>query len=337
MTGENISATKSTHTGPRRRLTVSVVICTKDRPGELCETLETLWRQSRLPDELVIIDDGHLDVEPLTAAARGRHVAFVYHNKAHNPGLARSRRAGREQSSGDVILFLDDDVLLDEGYIEAIMAVYESDGEGHVGGCTGVLQGIRYRRLQMPLLRFFGMDAPKREGQILKNFIGVLVRNIDQPTEVQWLAGCNMSYRREALASVEIPNDLEGYSAGEDRAISYQVGRRWRLMATPDARLVHRKIATSRLARGDWGFQEVYYNYLHFRRNMPQDLSHRAAFAWLCAGYVVINLLRRDWRRAAGNLRGIGRILSGAGGKRDAQSNCRPDETAYSNENRPGH
>jgi hypothetical protein len=120
-----------------------------------------------------------------------------------------------------------------------------------------------------------------------------------------------MAYRRAALEDVDIPTDLASYSAGEDRAISYQVGRRWRLIATPAARLVHRQIATSRVGGIEWGYQQVYYNYLHFRRYMPQDLRHRASYAWLCVGYVAINLMRLDWRRALGNLRGVRRILFG--------------------------
>jgi len=304
--GQKVSAVEPS------RLRLSVVICTKDRPDYLRETLETVWRQSRPPDELVIIDDGHLNVEALAAAAYDHRVAFVYHNKSDQPGLARSRRAGIEKSSGEVILFLDDDVLLDERHIEALMAIYESDRERRIGGCCGVADGFSYRPFQMFLLRFFGMDAPAREGQILKNFLGVLVRNAKEPIEVQWLSGSDMSYRREALAAIEIPTDLEGWSAGEDRAISYQVGRRWRLMATPHARFVHRRVAASRLSSNMTGFQEVYYNYLHFRRLMPQDFRHRASFAWLCVGYVVINLLRGEWRRSMGNLRGVGRILFGA-------------------------
>ena len=299
--------------GANRRLTLSVVICTKDRPGDLGRTLDTVWAQSRLPDELVIIDDGRLDVEPLADAARRRNVAFVYHNKSDKPGLARSRRAGIRHSSGSIILFLDDDVSLEKDYIKAIMGVYESDTEGRVGGATGMLVGVRYRPLQMFLLRLFGMDDPKREGRMLKNFTGVLVRNIDRPIDVEWMGGFNMSYRREALADVEIPAHIEDCIMSEDRVISYQVSRRWRLIATPDARLVHHKVAAGRVGRVR-GFEEIYYNYLAFRRFMPQDLAHRASFAWLCVGYVVINLLRGDGKRAWGNLRGIGRILFGPRG-----------------------
>ncbi|MCX8038144.1 MAG: glycosyltransferase [Candidatus Sumerlaeia bacterium] len=321
---------KSQNSSPARApLRLSVVICTKDRPESLAQTLETLWRQTRLPDELVIVDDGRLAPElvaTITAAASMRGVRFSYCNKSDRPGLARSRKAGIAQSSGDIILFLDDDVLLDANYIAGIMKVYESDADHRIGGVEGVLQGLRYHPLQMLLLRFFGMDSPRREGQILKNFIGVLVRNIPAPTDVQWLTGCNMSYRREALDGVEIPTDLEGWSAGEDRALSWQVGRRWHLVATPDARLVHCKAPTARLSARQTGFQEVYYNYLHFRRFMPQDLAHRAAFGWLAFGYVVVNLLRRDWQRAVGNLSAIGKIIKP--GKKSSEHSDQSDRYA---------
>jgi glycosyltransferase involved in cell wall biosynthesis len=293
------------------RLKLSVVICTKDRPDDLRQTLETLWPQSRLPDELVIIDDGHLEIEPIAAAARNYPIAFVYHNKSDKPGLARSRRTGIEKSSGDVILFLDDDVLLDRRHIEALMEVYELDTERRIGGCCGVADGFHYRPMQMLLLRFFGMDAPRREGRILKNFLGVLVRNARQPVDVQWLSGSDMSYRREAIVGVEIPPEIEDCTFSEDRTISYQVGLRWRMIATPGARFIHRRAVSGRDPRIR-GFEEIFYNHIAFRRFMPQDFSHRAAFAWMCVGYIVINLLRFDWRRAVGNLRAIGRILSGA-------------------------
>jgi glycosyltransferase involved in cell wall biosynthesis len=305
------TASEKTSAAPGRRLALSAIICTKDRPESLAATLETLWAQTRLPDEFVLIDDGRLETEPMAAAAGGRGVRFVYHNKSDHPGLALSRRAALERASGDVLLFLDDDVSLDPEYVKGIMVVYETDPDGRIGGATGRLEGITYQRLQMFLLRFFLMDDPAREGAILKNFIGVLVRNIQRPTDVQWLSGCNMSYRREAIAGVEIPVDLEGWSAGEDRALSYQVGRRWRLVATPDARLVHHRIQSARLSAERVGFQQVYYNYLHFARYMPQDLSHRAAFAWFCVGCFFINSMRWDFGRVWGNVRGMARIVFG--------------------------
>lgn len=311
MTGETNSSLENLHGGAASRLRLSVVICTRDRPDVLRDTLATVWTQSRRPDELAIIDDGRLEAESIAMAARDAGVSFVYHNKSDAPGLARSRSAGIRESSGDVLMFLDDDVLLEENYIEAVMDVFEADADRQIGGCTGVLTGFRYRRFQLGLLRLFGLDHPGREGQVLRNFVGVLVRNIDRKTDVQWLPGCNMSYRRQAIEEIEIPAYLENYSQGEDRAISYEVGRRWRLVATPDARLIHRKVQISRLPGRKWGFQEIYYNYMHWRRYMPRDLRHRAAYAWLCVGYVVVNLLRLDGRRVLGNLDGIVRILFG--------------------------
>jgi glycosyltransferase involved in cell wall biosynthesis len=312
MNSERTSAMSEANVSRPARLRLSVVLCTKDRPDYLNDTLETVWRQSRLPDELVIIDDGHLAVEPLAAAARERRVAFVYHNKSDKPGLARSRRAGIDRSSGDVILFLDDDVLLDARHVEALMEVYESDPDRRIGGCCGVADGFYYRPLQMLLLRFFGMDAPKREGRILKNFIGVLVRNAKQPVEVQWLSGSDMSYRREAVANVFIPPEIEDCTLSEDRTISYQIGLRWKMIATPFARFIHRRAPSGRDPKVR-GFEEIFYNYIAFRRFMPQDFGHRLSFAWLCVGYVVINLLRRDLKWVSGNFRAIRRILAGVG------------------------
>ena len=39
----------------------SVIICTKNRKEELNKCLESIKRQTRLPNEVIIIDDGDLD------------------------------------------------------------------------------------------------------------------------------------------------------------------------------------------------------------------------------------------------------------------------------------
>jgi hypothetical protein len=108
-----------------------------------------------------------------------------------------------------------------------------------------------------------------------------------------------------------IPPEIENCTLSEDRTISYQVGLRWRMIATPYARFIHRRAPSGRDPRVR-GFEEIFYNYVAFRRFMPQDFRHRLSFAWLCVGYVVVNVLRRDWKWVAGNLRAIWQVLAGA-------------------------
>ena len=146
-------------------LALSVIICTKDREESLRECLGSLLRQSRLPDEVVIVDDGNLDGEVLGSLVRSRGVSYQYLRK-QTPGLTASRNLGVEHARGDIVLFLDDDVVLDRGYAAGIMEGFEQDPNGRIGGATGALR-IHYRRGVLPFLRFFGLDG-RQPGTILR-------------------------------------------------------------------------------------------------------------------------------------------------------------------------
>src|SRR5262249_61147187 len=54
------------------------------------------------------------------------------------------------------------------------------------------------------------------------------------------LVGCNMTYRREVFRRFRFDEWFDGYGLCEDQDFSWRVGRVWRLVQTPHARLEHR-------------------------------------------------------------------------------------------------
>lgn len=299
-------------------LTLTLIICTKDREAVLRQTLATVFQQSTLPDEILIVDDGALDREAIVGLVGQQGIPCHYLRKA-TPGLAASRNLGVQHAKGDIILFLDDDVLLDPRYIAAIMALFAADPTGRLGGVTGTLQ-IEYAAGVRSFLRFFGLDGTT-PGAILPSGSGILVRQgeITQPMAVQWLSGCNMAYRRAVFAQFHFDQRLGAYGWGEDRDFSYRVGQRYQLMATPAAQLIHLKATGGRINARYMGFMETNYLYRFFAKNMPKQPRNWLALSWSLLGIMVKNgllLLRAQERRTAveqlqGNLMGIGAIFTG--------------------------
>lgn len=303
--------------------TVSVIICTKDRETSLRETLATLFAQTRRPDELILVDDGApgggaLDGEALMALGEAQDIPTRYLKK-EQPGLAASRNAGVQHAQGDIILFLDDDVTLEAEYLAQLMALFEADEAGAVGGATGALV-VDYAPGVRPFLHFFLLDG-RRPGAVLPSGYGVLVRagELAQPQPVEWLSGCNMAYRRAVFEEFLFDQRLGAYGWSEDRDFSYRVGRRRRLMATPHARLVHRKEPAGRIGAERMGFMETNYLYRFFRKNMPKRPHTWLALGWAMLGIMLRNLLLsagRSRRAAAlarlrGNLAGLAAIPTG--------------------------
>jgi GT2 family glycosyltransferase/glycosyltransferase involved in cell wall biosynthesis len=100
-------------------LRVSVVVPTHNRKEKLLDCLDALARQSVLPQEfeVVVVDDGSTD--GTADALAGRRFPFalrVYRQDKGGPGTARN--LGIEQASGELVLFIGDDILADERLLE---------------------------------------------------------------------------------------------------------------------------------------------------------------------------------------------------------------------------
>jgi len=288
-------------------LSLSIVIGTKDRPGPLRRTLASIRAQTRRPDEVLLVDDGSLDPHDAAAPLAGAGIAVRYFNKSSDPGLTKSRNLGIRSSRGDVVMFLDDDVVLDEGYVAAIMDVYRARPE--IGGVGGRLIGQDLGWAKRAFLTLFLLDSP-REGVVLANGVGTLVRRIREVTPVQWLSGCNMSFHRRVFAEFMFDEAFGGNGWGDDRDFSYSVGRKYGLLATPHARIRHLEEPSGRAGRVEFGRAEIEYVHRFFAKHMPKRAVNHAALAWGLAGIVLHNCVALRRGRVVGNVQGIRAVLS---------------------------
>lgn len=105
---------------------VSIVIPTCDKPERLALTLHALLCQ-RAGDgrgiEVIIVDDGSaVPVDPLVAPLKARGLAPVV-IRTPRVGQAAARNRGAAAARGDVLLFVDDDVLLSPNYVETCVGL----------------------------------------------------------------------------------------------------------------------------------------------------------------------------------------------------------------------
>jgi glycosyltransferase involved in cell wall biosynthesis len=94
----------------------TVVVSTRDRPEVLSGCLQAVCRQGYSGLEVVVVDSA-----PLCSDARAVADRFgAKYVRVAQPGLSRARNQGAAVARGDVIVFLDDDVLVEPDCIAAL-------------------------------------------------------------------------------------------------------------------------------------------------------------------------------------------------------------------------
>lgn len=120
----------------RDKIILSIVIPTKNRAELLRKALESIIKQptDQKIYEVIIVDNGSTD--------KTKDVAKEYEGKIKNcryyydarPGLHVGRNKGLLESRGELVGYLDDDVILFPNWINTVIDAFEDQEVMHVGG-----------------------------------------------------------------------------------------------------------------------------------------------------------------------------------------------------------
>ncbi len=217
---------------------LSVIICTYNRERFLGDTLESVASQSYPTSnyELILVDNQSTDrTAEICIAFASAHPSVTFrYVKETNQGLSFARNRGIAESTGRILVFMDDDVFLEPEYLSSIDAHYALDSSMMANG-TRVMVRYEGRRPEWmsrylePLVGHHDFGAIKRA-----------YPNGKYPV------GCSMAFRREALNVVgEFRTDLgrKGATLGanEEKDLFARMRAAGLSVAyLPDAVLTHR-------------------------------------------------------------------------------------------------
>jgi GT2 family glycosyltransferase len=112
---------------------ISCIIPTLERPKALERTLQSLHRQSRPPDEVIVVLQRGT---PSLAEERWRFALAVH--RQEEPNAERARNTAAKLATGDLLLFLDDDVEAEPDLIKKYLKAFEDPGLG--AACGAILE-----------------------------------------------------------------------------------------------------------------------------------------------------------------------------------------------------
>lgn len=265
-----------------------VAICTRNRPGELEQAIGDV-RAASPSLEILVADSSEPDrkdaVRRVVAAATGCELLDC------TPGLARQRnqaldwiRAHRPDTA--IVHFIDDDTEPEPDYFAAVERAFASDHR--LGGVGGVVVNQPFPRFQLAKYAFALYS--RRPGVVLRSGRSTIGHYVGhEATHAEWLPGCAMSYRLDAIGSLSFDHRLEGYSLGEDLYFSYALSRTHPLTIAKDARVVHHLSPVNRHSAERISRERVELLHRFVRENRDRGLR-MSAFWWSVVGEAVLHL-----------------------------------------------
>jgi GT2 family glycosyltransferase len=242
---------------------ISVIVCSYNGARTLAECLESLGGLQYPDYEVIVVDDGSTDGTAEIARRFGVRLL-----RGPNRGLSAARNAGLGLATGEIVAYIDDDAYADPHWLTYLAATFTTTDHVGVGGPNVPPPG----------------DGPVAHAVAASP--GGPVHVLLSDREAEHLPGCNMAFRRSALAAIG-GFDPRFRTAGDDVDVC------WRL----------------RDAGGTLGFSAAALVWHHRRNSVRAYWRQQAGYGRAEA------LLERKWPErynAAGHARWAGRLYGAA-------------------------
>jgi GT2 family glycosyltransferase len=306
---------------------LTVAIITKDRPDDLKHTsLPSLQSQTIRSFNILVWDASAGDATRLVVAdfAAGSTDMSVRHAHAPRCGTSRQRNDVLDACVTPLLLYLDDDVALFPTAIAELLRVFDADVPGRLAGCqctlvsdgpsanfVGYVRRLWYRVWGMwyvgthQAVRLSGFNTALRPTPAAD--AGHVPAGLPPRTDLEWLSGCAMAFRRDILVRHKLRFDerlmrFGPYGRAEDLMFSGLLHLRYGydLASAPSALAVHHTGSGAHGGSREQAAMVVYNHWLVWKELMASRRWAHMALAWARAGmwlrYAVPALLagRRD-------------------------------------------
>jgi len=210
---------------------VSIIIITCNRPFLLRHCIDRVLQQSYPYKEIIVVDSSTDDASERLVACYPQVLAVRLCGQRNNMPAARNR--GIALASGEIIAFIDDDSMVQPGWLEALVDVYRDESVGAAGG----------RIITMPYPycdQLTGLPSltVSSSGRVFAQGTGLLSA---MQCDVDHLIGCNMSFRRsvlEQMGGFDVNYTLTNLREETDLCVRVKKAG-WRIIFHPAIAVIH--------------------------------------------------------------------------------------------------
>jgi len=291
-------------------LSYSVVITSYLRSELVKLTLNSALEQDRKPLEIIIVDNNVLESESdllkgLVSTTK-QDICPIRIIKTPKNSAAVARYMGACASKGDLILFMDNDVVIESNYCSQLIKDFDQNPE-IIGS-----QGVDSRRISSQLKRKKSSIFKK----LLINFIEFLEisevvgseiskvspsiclfhPDVTKEFEVysQWISLCASFYRKEAFEYSNFPQNFVTYSNSEYIYFSYDLYKQnvGKLIYTSKAKYTNIDTEDGRLPTIPLIYQLEVNDYFIFIKQFPKSIKNILIFTKSRIGRFLYNFVK---------------------------------------------
>lgn len=274
----------------------SIIIPTYKRPDDLRKCLESILVQTVIPLEVIVVDNAdYFETEQVIYKSLdlfmeyGINIKYIKNGNSNSANIARN--IGADNSKGDILLFIDDDILLDKDFIKEIASVYEM--YPNAIGVQGFIENTKASEFVDIIHKFYYLNHhTKNYNKLLPSIQDVCAYPLTRIINCQWImSGCT-GYKKQFFQKFKFDENMYKYCSGDDVDISYRIYKEYpkSLYQTPFAKVIHATSDTGRAPKKELIYtMQVYHTYL-FYKLIDQKLMNKLIFAWSRIGYVLTKL-----------------------------------------------
>jgi GT2 family glycosyltransferase len=233
----------------------SVIVCTRNRPEDLQRCLQSIMRCVPPPAQIIVVDNAPSD-DATARVAAGLPVQYVVEPRQ---GLNWARTCGARVATSDLLLYTDDDVAVDAGWVGAMRGPF---ADPQVAAVTGLVLALE---LETPAQEAFERYAGFSRGFEERRFT---IGNTPPAMAGKVGAGASMALRRDQVIELKLfESELDcgsaALSGGDNYAFYLLLKNGFAIVYTPNAICRHRHRRTEReLLATLYGYSVGVYSFL---------------------------------------------------------------------------
>ena len=231
---------------------ISIIIPTFNRERVLINTIESVLtecKKTKYKHEIVVVDQTlNHERDTVIFLDEMSSQGYIKVIKEDKPSLPRARNIGIKNSKGEIILFIDDDVELEDNFIDEHINQYKNHSIGGVVGRVTICNESKNNivlnnssKLKKNIKKVFFKLYTKNASVITKR--GIVLADFEGKTNkyADTVIGCNMSFRRVAIEEAGLfDENYIGNAIREETDLCIRIKKHnYKIKYNPNAHLYH--------------------------------------------------------------------------------------------------